>query len=252
MALGAGDGTLAAAQYNAPKTSGDYSCYTAVTGDFNGDGRTDLAWVHQWNGGLRAQVALSNANGTFATAQASTPRSSGDFTAWRPHAGDFDGDGEADLAWTSAGASGLHARIALSNGDGTLAAAQASAPASAGDFTGATSFAGDFDGDGRSDVAWAHEPAEGLRAYVALSNGDGTLADARYNAPRTSASLASFTPRVGDFNGDGRAELVWTYQSGEGLRAEAALARAPPAPRAPWPPPPPPSSRTPSTTRWGG
>ena len=38
--------------------------------------RAGVAWVHQWDGELDAQVALSDANGTFATAQANTPQCS--------------------------------------------------------------------------------------------------------------------------------------------------------------------------------
>ena len=89
---------------------------------------------------------------------------------------------------------------------------------------------GDFDGDGRSDLAWtkASTQGNGLGVHVALSNGDGTFARAKYNAPRTSGNFTSYAPHVGDFDGDGNSDLVWARGfDGPGLRAYVALSNTP-------------------------
>ena len=64
-----------------------------VAGDFNGDGRTDLAVAN--DGDNAVSVLLGNGDGTFQTA--------GQPTRWEPSpyaivAGDFNGDGRTDLA----------------------------------------------------------------------------------------------------------------------------------------------------------
>ena len=138
-------------------------------------------------GGLSANVSLANGDGTLAAAQYSKS-ATGDFSSYAAHVGDFDGDGISDLVWTKSDGSGLYAQVALANGDGTLAAAQRSNPAT-GSFSGYTAHSGDFNGDGLSDLVWANAGSGGLRAYVALGNGDGTLATAQGSTPRSGGLL---------------------------------------------------------------
>src|SRR5208337_2214020 len=116
-----------------------------VTGDFNGDGRLDLAAANPDSGDIA--VLLGKGDGTF---QTPVQYKAGD----SPNSlvmGDFNGDGRADLA----AANGFSDDIAvlLGNGDGTFQApvrVEAGAPFT--DFTDHL-VTGDFNGDGRADLA---------------------------------------------------------------------------------------------------
>jgi hypothetical protein len=111
--------------------------------------------------------------------------------------GDFDSDGNLDLAVASYGGTGS---ILLGNGDGSL-----QAPISFEVGLQATSIAtGDFTGNGILDLAVA---SAGGNVNVFLGNGDGTFqAPISYPAGPSPGTVA-----VADFNGDGMLDLVVTH-----------------------------------------
>jgi hypothetical protein len=164
---------------------------SALVGDFNGDGRSDIALVGG-SGWYTVPVAFSSGDGSFrvtnrcaAPSANCTADSVIDFagTASRvPRAelrviGDFNGDGRTDLAVLDASNSASPITVAFSNGDGSFRFTQRAAGLSsfAGWLSlGARPVVGDFDHDGAADIAlvgvsgWTTIP-------VALSNGDGTF-----------------------------------------------------------------------------
>jgi len=228
ISLSNGDGTFQSAISNAPNTTGNFDSYAgAITGDFNGDGLTDLAWSRKFNNGLRAYISLSNGDGTFQSAISNAPNTTGNFDSYASAiTGDFNGDGLTDLAWTYKGTNGLRAYISLSNGDGTVQSAISNAPNTTGNFSSyASAITGDFNGDGLTDLAWTYNGSSvGLRAYISLSNGDGTVQSAISNAPNTTGNFSSYASAItGDFNGDGLTDLAWTYKGTNGLRAYISL-----------------------------
>jgi hypothetical protein len=184
--LGNGDGTFQAPQKFAAGT-GPVSVTVA---DFNGDSLLDLAVVNQDG----VSVLVGNGDGTFQApvryAAGPTPRSVA--------VGDFNGDGFLDLAVADYGSRGNGTvSVLLGNGDGTFQAARSYGPE-----PGPRSIAvGDFNGDGRLDLA----TAGGFGSVsVLLGNGDGTFQAARnYAVPSYAESVA-----VGDFNGDGLLDLA--------------------------------------------
>jgi uncharacterized repeat protein (TIGR01451 family) len=189
---GNGDGTFRPATAF-PVTGTVYPNALAV-GDFNRDGKADLALASSWND--RIAVFLGNGDGTFQAA-ANYPATAANAIV----VGDFNGDGKADLA---VGSSTSLVHILLGNGDGTFRAAISYPTAHPAYYITAA----DFNGDGKLDVAIAEI---GVNVAVFLGRGDGTL-----QSPltfTTSADVLRFTSA--DMNGDGKPDLVF------GLRISA-------------------------------
>jgi tetratricopeptide (TPR) repeat protein len=166
-----------------------------VTGNFDGDGRLDLAVANQ--DADTVSILLGDGNGSFATHT--------DFaTAGQPIALttiDFDRDGHFDLAVADA-AGGLISLL-RGNGDGTFAAAVSLA---AGNNPAAI-LSEDLDQDGVADLIVANRSDDTVSVY--LGNGDGTFA-ARQNFAVDDGPIAL---AAGDFDNDGHLDLAVANQS---------------------------------------
>ncbi|MEV4541462.1 S8 family serine peptidase [Micromonospora echinaurantiaca] len=171
---------------------------TPLVGDFNGDGRADLATFVRENE-RDVYVALSDG----ARFVGSGVRWHADFVGDDdvPLVGDVNGDGRDDVIAVDR-FTGTGARIGLSTGTGFLV----TAPWLDHFLTlGSTEVpvVGDFNGDGRDDLAAVN--LNGRYADVALSAGNRFLPRTRWgwNVPGGGA-----LPGAGDFTGDGRDDLV--------------------------------------------
>jgi hypothetical protein len=182
-----------------------FPSYDAVplTGDYNGDGRTDIAFPRP---GMNSLPTLrANGNGTWLYANSSVPSSTFQ-TGTVPLTGDYNGDGRTDIAFPKAGMSSLTTLFANSNG--TWSYANHSVPSSAFQ-TGARPLTGDYNGDGRTDIAF---PKPGMSSLPMLfANGNGTWAYANHSVP-SSAYESGIVPLTGDFNGDGRTDITFVWQ----------------------------------------
>lgn len=180
-----------------------------LPGDFNGDGLTDMAAV--WNDGGLASIAVYLSDRTrFLYRKQWSVRDGGFADSVKWTAADFNGDGKTDLgaAWNNGGRTTLTVR--LSTGSGFT---HSHWKLDAGRWSESSAFvAGDYNGDGRADMAeiWNDLSQDSIK--VSLSYGD------RFAQPRSWATRDGgfiFGDSVkwtsGDFNGDGRSDLlaVW-------------------------------------------
>ncbi|MBZ5656962.1 MAG: FG-GAP-like repeat-containing protein [Acidobacteriia bacterium] len=147
--LGKGNGTFGTAIVTqVPAESGTLGPAAIAIGDFNGDGRLDVALTNYV--GSTVEILLGNGDGTF---QAAQPTSSLSYPQGIV-AGDFNKDGKIDLAVAS-GVNGGEAAIFLGNGNGTFASPSIVTYIPAG-YGGGTSPSNiktaDVNGDGTLDL----------------------------------------------------------------------------------------------------
>jgi hypothetical protein len=170
-----------------------------AVGDFNGDGKLDLAVANENNGGAgTVSILLGTGTGSFGAKT--------DFVTgpgpWSVAVGDFNGDGNLDLAVANAGnildPNGTTVSILLGTGTGSFGAKT--------DFVTGSSprsvAVGDFNGDGKLDLAVANFISSTVS--ILLGTGTGSFeAKADFGTGSFPFSIA-----VGDFNGDGKLDLA--------------------------------------------
>lgn len=190
-----------------PITQYVLNAYMPAVGDFNRDGKLDLAVT---GAGVAAaqddqvNILIGNGDGTF-----TVPPVSGFTSGAAPEAivvADFNGDGKLDLAITNY--QDATVAILLGNGNGVFTQATAS-PITVGNGPDAIVTA-DLNGDGKLDLAVANYLDNTLT--ILLGNGDGTFTPASSSPISVGAGPSSIA--VGDFNSSGRLGVAVTSLSG--------------------------------------
>ncbi len=200
----------------------------ASAGDFDGDGRTDLAVLLD-EGGCAARVRVwLAASGRFAPLDPAGWWASPAFCARQvEHAdsGDFDGDGLADLALTyEAGFSDVHVQVLRSDGGGFVAQSDGWWR-SDGSWQGWPTHVlpGDFDADGRTDLVVLYRYA-GCRSHVRVLLSTGQALQLSSESWWLSASFCAASVvdgASGDLDGDGVADdLAFLSRDASGDRID--------------------------------
>jgi uncharacterized protein (TIGR03437 family) len=168
-------------------------CCLVVTGDFNGDGKLDLVVAYgagslaflpgDGTGGFKPKIDFGALSGGVQKLVVS----------------DVNSDGKLDLVVES----GEQIYVFLGRGDGTF---QTSSPVASGILL----FVADLNGDRIPDlgvkvISSALCSGEGLQVH--LGNGDGTF-QKPLECIKPGEGMSSHAA-VGDFNGDGKPDLVW-------------------------------------------
>lgn len=191
--------------HNAPAgnvaVGGDYA---PVTGDFDGDGRAEIFWYGAWNRGD------ANWEGTATPGVLSKRNyaSGGQEGTFVPVPGDFNGDGRDDIFWYQPGGDPIVANPCCNHepyaendefwfgrADGGFDQVQRS---QAGVFI---PLAGDFDGNGTTDILWYAPGNDPDQFWLMGTNGVPTV--------RATTITGNYRPIVGNFNGDAHDDIFW-------------------------------------------
>ena len=196
-----------------------------MAGDFDGDGRSDIAAA--WDNGGTNTLTVRRSTGTSFSPVHWAINVGGwmPSTVWLP--GDFNGDGRSDIAgiWDDAGRTSI--AVFLSDGARFLYPSQWSLRD--GGWGGGESIkwtAGDFNGDGRTDIAAAWNNGGRITLTVRQSTGSG------FSPVHWAIDAGAWTKAAvfiaGDFNKDGRADLarLWNDLSSNSIAVSLSAGRS--------------------------
>ena len=174
----------------------------AAHNDFNGDGRSDILWRND-NGAIFDFLGTANGgfsnNGDNSFVNVTT-------TTQIVSTGDFNGDGRSDiLLRNSAGT--IFDFLGTANGGVVNNGDNSSVTVGISTLVVGT---GDFNGDGRDDILWRDTSGNifdflGTASGGFVNNGDNSF---------VGVSNGTKVAGVGDFNGDGRDDILWRDASG--------------------------------------
>lgn len=267
ITVGSNGGSSAAVGYDLASGRGSLILNSAIkdfkpstvrmSGDFNGDGKSDILWRNTfygtntiWLSGNSAAVqavatadvnwkivgvgdfngdhvsdilfrnSVSGNNVIWLSANADTPQSVNPVASqtWQvAGVGDFNGDGKADILWRKS-TDGSNT-IWLSGNSVTV---QTVTAVTSQDWQIAGN--GDFNADDKADIVW-HNSDDG-RSSIWFSGNSSTWQSVTAVDPLSAWAIRG----VGDFNGDGKADLVWrnstTGQDTIWLTANSATVKA--------------------------
>ena len=193
--LGTGGGHFAEPAYESP-LPGDWNPTAIAVRDLSGDGAADIIVANYVSDNV--SVLFGGATPSFTRVPGALPIAAGSVLSMA--SADFNGDADPDFAVTSSDVDNV---VVYLGGGGLSFTASPGSPFA----TGARPFsviAGDFDGDGRRDLAIAN--LDGDSVSVLLGNGLGGFtpsAGGPFSTGRRPFALAA-----GDLNGDGNLDVA--------------------------------------------
>jgi len=189
IALNNGDGTFGGIT---TFPTGD-SPESVATGDFNGDGVTDLATANEFGNSI--SILLGDGTGGYAAPV--------NYAAGNPHrlaVADINGDGQLDLVTAAAGIAS-QVQVLFGLGGGTFAPAVTAFPTPAGAIDVEVV---DLNGDGRLDIVASSTDTLTGSVSVGLGQPGGGFAVTTFPAGTGAAEALA----IGDLNGDGLLDVV--------------------------------------------
>ena len=173
---------------------------SVAVGDFNGDGKQDIATSNSSNNnsysGTTVSIRLGNGLGGFS----GTTEILVGFNSMSLAIGDFNGDGKQDIAATASANSTGAGTVSFHLGDGL------------GGFSGSTEVAvgyspysiaiSDFNGDGKQDIATANLASDSVS--IRLGDGLGGFS----GTTEVDVGENPYFVAIGDFNGDGKQDIA--------------------------------------------
>ncbi|MFF1414767.1 FG-GAP-like repeat-containing protein [Streptomyces sp. NPDC058289] len=205
--------------YTVPVKSWDPKAMKLITGDFNGDGRTDVGMMYR-NGdsSISMYTGLADASGLIQpfTSSYTIPANSLDWSAIDLYAGDANGDGRSDAVMVYHHAdTSIAFYSSLSKADGGFNEYKPgyTVPAKNWDRSSMKLIAGDFNGDGRTDMGMLYRNGNtSLTMYTGLADSAGLIQPFTpgYTVPANNWDWKNIELHAGDLNGDGRSDALMT------------------------------------------
>jgi hypothetical protein len=178
--------------------------YSVSIGDFNGDGKPDLAVANYRSDSVSV---LLNTTAPGATTPSYAPQETF-ATGSRPYSvsiGDLNGDGKPDLAIANLNSNSVSVLLNTTE-PGATAPSYAAQTTFATNTPGSVSI-GDLNGDGKPDLAIANVPSNSVSVLLNTTEPGATApsyaAQATFATGKTPISVS-----IGDLNGDGRPDLA--------------------------------------------
>jgi hypothetical protein len=193
--------------------------------DFNADNFSDFHFGRKDGFGF-VGMWLGNGDNTFRVIAGSGDAGVDQYV---PFYVDLNGDGQTDVVWDRESTSNLDYRSQgqrqawLSKGDGTFVKS-----ANLGGLDGTVTdgyrlYLGDFNGDGLPDILWDKEQERSNRStgtrVLWLNRGENQFTVIP-NVGGADGSLVDYVPLLADFNGDGKADILWDKRNGEDSRSK--------------------------------
>ena len=173
-----------------------------ATGDFNGDGTSDILLQNGANAKIMFTTGTTGTTGVLASTSAPFAAPVG-YTA--VSSGDFDGDGKSDILWSNG------TSVEFTTMNGAAITSNSGAIADGGMTVVGT---GDFNGDGKSDILFQNASGQ---AVVWTMNGSSIATTSTFNAPTAAGTWS--VAGAEDLDGNGASDIIWHDSVAGNVRA---------------------------------
>jgi len=180
----------------ATETLADLNWKVMGIGDFNGDKNADVIWRNELTGLNKIDIMLGTT-----IASSSVLNHNSDLNWKISSVSDFNNDEKDDLLWKNQ----VSGEIRMTFIDGTSITSD--------EFVGTVGAGwevqetGDFNGDNKNDVLWRHNTNG--RVWMYLMDGSSVINGGGSGEHVAFTSLTWDIKDIGDFNGDGQADILW-------------------------------------------